>query len=124
MTLEPTNGFFGRAGYPFKQPFLDILAANYGAGAYSLDFAGQPEASRDAINAWVAERTRERIDELLPEGFVSGNTVAVLVNAIYFKANWLQTPFTSRPTGCRHSSLSGPRRRPSTCSTAARPTST
>ena len=37
----------------------------------------------------MAERTRDRIPELLPSGFVKPSTVAVLVNAIFFKANWL-----------------------------------
>jgi serpin B len=91
LTLEPTNGFFGQTGYPFKQPYLDTLAANYGAGAHSLDFAHDSEDSRKAINDWVAERTRDRIPDLLPEGFIDSNTVAVLVNAIFFKANWLYT---------------------------------
>jgi serpin B len=90
ITLEPTNAFFGRAGYPFHQDYLDILAANYGAGVHAMDFMSQPDAARDAINAWVSERTRERIPALLPDGFVTGATVAVLVNAIYFKGNWIQ----------------------------------
>ena len=88
MTLEPTNAVFGQAGYPFKQQFLDILAANYGAGMNALDFAGDPEPSRLAINDWVSQRTRERIEELLPPGSIDVLTRAVLVNAIFFKANW------------------------------------
>lgn len=89
LTLEPTNAIFGQAGYPFKQDFLDILAANYGAGMNAVDFETQTEAARLAINAWVAERTRDRIEELLPRDSIDSLTRAVLVNAIYFKANWL-----------------------------------
>ena len=89
LTLEPTNAIFGQAGYPFKQDFLDILAANYGAGMNAVDFMTQTEAARVAINAWVAERTRDRIEELLPDGSIDSLTRAVLVNAIYFKANWM-----------------------------------
>lgn len=89
LTLEPTNAIFGQAGYPFKQGFLDILAANYGAGMNGVDFITQTEAARVAINAWVAERTRDRIEELLPEDSIDSLTRAVLVNAIYFKANWV-----------------------------------
>ncbi len=89
LTLEPTNAIFGQAGYPFKQDFLDILAANYGAGMNAVDFKTQTEAARLAINAWVAERTRDRIEELLPRDSIDTLTRAVLVNAIYFKANWV-----------------------------------
>jgi serpin B len=59
-----------------------------------LDFARDSEAARLAINDWVAQRTNERIDELLPEGSIDDLTRAVLVNAIFFKANW-QFPFDS-----------------------------
>jgi serpin B len=89
LTLEPTNAIFGQAGYDFKQEFLDTLAANYGAGMNGLDFAGDAEAARDAINQWVAERTRDRIKELLQEGTITPVTRAVLVNAIYFKGTWI-----------------------------------
>jgi serpin B len=89
LTLEPTNTMFGQGGYPFKNDFLDTLAENYGAGMQALDIASDPEAARIAINKWVADRTRDRIEELLKRGVIDEYTVAVLVNAIYFKANWL-----------------------------------
>ncbi len=91
LTLEPTNAVFGQVGYPFKSDFLDILAQNYGAGMQAVEFASQTEAARVAINRWVAERTRDRIEELLREGDIDEWTAAVLVNAIYFKANWMFT---------------------------------
>ncbi len=89
LTLEPTNAVFGQLGYPFKTDFLDILAADYGAGMQAVNFASDTEAARVAINAWVAGRTRERIEELLQRGDIDPLTVAVLVNAIYFKASWM-----------------------------------
>lgn len=89
LTIELTNAIFGQAGYPFKSDYLDTLAANYGAGMHAVDFAAQTEAARLAINEWVAERTKERIEELLAPGVIDDKTRAVLVNAIYFKANWL-----------------------------------
>ena len=88
LTLEPTNAVFGQAGYPFKGDWLDILAADYGAGLQTVDFYGNTEAARVAINRWVAERTRDRIEELLHQGDIDSYTAAVLINAIYSKANW------------------------------------
>jgi serpin B len=89
LTLERTNSIFGQAGYPFVPDFLDLLAANYGAAMNAVDFVRHPEPSRLAINAWVAERTRDRIEELLPQDSIDELTRAVLVNAIFFKANWV-----------------------------------
>lgn len=89
LTLEPTNSIFGQANYAFRDEFLDLLAADYGAGMHAVDFAANPEASRLAINEWVAEQTRDRIEELLKEGSITELTRAALVNAIYFKGNWV-----------------------------------
>lgn len=89
LKLEATNAIFGQDGFPFEADYLRILAADYGAGMQTVDFATRAAAARDLINAWVAGRTADRIKELLPAGSVDAATVAVLVNAIYFKANWL-----------------------------------
>lgn len=97
VTLELANAVWGQSGLEFGQQFLDILASQYGAGVDTVDFASDPEAARETINAWVSEVTRERITELLPAGSVDPETVVALVNAIYLKAAW-QTPFTEDGT--------------------------
>lgn len=97
VTLELANAVWGQSGLELGQEFLDVLAAQYGAGVDTVDFAGDPEAAREAINAWVSDVTRERITELLPEGSVDPQTVVALVNAIYLKAAW-QTPFAEDAT--------------------------
>lgn len=89
MTLQTTNAIFGQSGYPFEQPFLDLLARDYGAGLEAVDFAQKAEEARQAINTWVAQQTVNRIRELLAQGSVDDMTRAVLVNTIYFKANWI-----------------------------------
>jgi serpin B len=87
--LSLTNAMFARTGREFAAPFLDTLAQHYGSGMYRVDFAGNPDGSRAAINGWVLEKTEQRIDELLPVGSINTDTAFVLVNAIYFKASWL-----------------------------------
>jgi serpin B len=89
LKIEATNALFGQDGFPFEADYLSILASFYGAGLQTVDFATRAAAARDLINAWVAARTADRIRDLLPEGSVDAGTLAVLVNAIYFKANWL-----------------------------------
>ena len=92
VELYLTNSVWGRLGYPFEEDYLDLLAVNYGAGIYEIDFFGAPDASRLAINEWVAEQTREKILDLLPENSISISTAIVLTNALYFRAPWSQ-PF-------------------------------
>lgn len=86
--LHVVNQAWGQKGYTFLDSYLDVLAANYGAGMFLLDF-GKSEAARTTINGWVSEQTAQRIEDLLPEGSIASDTRLVLTNAIYFKASWM-----------------------------------
>ncbi|HWA71852.1 MAG TPA: serpin family protein [Polyangiaceae bacterium] len=87
--LRIVNQAWGENGYPFLPTYLDVLATNYGAGLFTVNFSDS-EATRTLINDWVKDQTEQRIKDLLPSGALSGDTRLVLTNAIYFKANWLQ----------------------------------
>ncbi|HET7010615.1 MAG TPA: serpin family protein [Anaerolineales bacterium] len=87
--LSIANSLWGQEGFPFRDEFLDVLAENYGAGMRLVDFAADPEASRQAINEWVSDETRKKIQDLIPQGAIDAMTRLVLANAIYFKAAWL-----------------------------------
>ncbi len=50
------------------------------------------------INQWVANRTNDKIRDLLARGVIDQSTQMVLVNAIYFKGDWLR-PFTLENSG-------------------------
>lgn len=89
FAIEIANSLWGQTGYRFHDEFLDLLAANYGAGMNLVDFITAAEEARQTINAWVEEATRGRIVDLIPEGVITDLTRLVLVNAIWFKANWL-----------------------------------
>ncbi|WP_437746135.1 serpin family protein [Sorangium sp. So ce1504] len=87
--LHVVNALWGQDGHPFLPSFLDVLAEHYGAGMRLVDFAGAAEGARKVINGWVAERTEDRIADLLQEGELQSTTRLVLTNAIYFKAPWM-----------------------------------
>jgi len=95
--LSIANSMWGIKGYPYLTPFLDVLAESYGAGLRVVDFVGDPESSRQAINQWVEQKTEEKIKELLPQGSIDDLTRLVLVNAIYFNAAWA-VPFDKGAT--------------------------
>ena len=54
-----------------------------------MDFASEPEESRQIINAWIEEQTEGRITELLKPGAITPETYLALANTVYFKAAWL-----------------------------------
>lgn len=86
--LSVVNRLWGHHDYEFVPAYLELVEQYYGAGIERVDFEADPNAAREAINAWVEDQTRERIQDLLPEGALDEDTRMVLVNAIYFLASW------------------------------------
>ncbi len=89
LELEIANTPFGQAGFEFVDMFIKLLAEEYGADLVTLDFKSNPEAARQLINEWVADATRDRITDLLPEGSIDELVRLVLVNTVFFKAQWV-----------------------------------
>jgi serpin B len=92
MRVSIQNAVWAERDWVLKTDYLDTLAINYGAGVNLLNFSDSPEASREIINAWVAEKTEDRIHDLLPLGSISSATRLVLTNTVYLNAAWAQ-PF-------------------------------
>jgi len=97
LELSIANAVWGQKGHGFLQEYLDTLAVSYGAGLRLIDFAGDPDGSRVAINDWVSEETEGRIEDLLGPEAINADTRLVLTNAIYFMAPWLK-PFDEAQT--------------------------
>jgi serine protease inhibitor len=95
--LRVANSLWGEKSYPFKQAYLDTIRKYYGASAIPVDFRNDFEEARKRINAWVEERTRDRIKNLIPPRALDKHTTLVVANAIYFKGQW-STPFEVRET--------------------------
>ncbi len=89
MRLDVANALWGQKDTAFQADFLDLLAEQYGAGIYTVDYRADPEKARQTINDWVSDRTEKRIADLLPPGSVQTDTRLVLANAIYFYAPWM-----------------------------------
>jgi serpin B len=75
--------------------FTALLSDDYGADVGILDFKNQTERSRQVINGWVEEQTRDKIKNLLQNGDLTNTTRFILTNAVYFKSAWLE-PLSKR----------------------------
>ena len=95
--LVVANRLWADKRFPIAPSFTQRALEAYGAPVESLDFLGNPEASRVTINRWVGVQTKERIPDLLPAGSLSNATRLVITNAIYFKGDWA-SPFTKEAT--------------------------
>lgn len=96
--LQVTNGLFLQRGAAVQPAFVDTLGINYGAPVYWMDnlSSASAETTRAQINAWVSERTNNKIVDLLAPG-ATFLAKFVLTNAVLFKGTWV-LPFDSNVT--------------------------
>jgi serpin B len=97
LKLSFANRLFGEKTYTFEKAYLDATDKAFGAGLEAVDFRQAADKSRETINAWVEKKTEKRITELIPGGALDKDTRLVLVNAVYFLADW-QRPFDKART--------------------------
>jgi serpin B len=95
--LEIANSLWAQRGYQFLKPFQELLRSDYSASLNEIDLTGWPKefnpaiaaAARKRINDWVAERTRNKITEMLPLRLPDPDTLLILVNGVSFKGTWV-----------------------------------
>ena len=97
MVLGVANRIFGEQHYPFRPEFLKLLKTSFDAPLEPMDFRNNPAGASKKINDWVAEQTRNKIQNLVPAGALNKRTGLVLVNALYLKAPWAEV-FPERAT--------------------------
>ncbi|PIK61552.1 serpin 6 precursor [Apostichopus japonicus] len=89
FTLKSANRLYGQKDYTFLESFLKTTKVHYQAELMPIDFQRDAKNARTEINSWVSEQTNNKIKDLIAPGVLDSLTVLVLVNAIYFKGNWL-----------------------------------
>lgn len=91
--LAIANSLWLRDDAPFHEEFLRTAREDLGARIESLDFRRADAA--DVINAWVAEATRGRIEQIVDR--IRPLDILFVLNAVYFKARW-SDPFDPERT--------------------------
>ena len=99
FTLDTANTAFVMKEFQVQEEFKTSLQEIYQADMSSVDFADNEKAAR-TINDWVKSETREKITDLIPAKSLNALTRLVLVNAVYFKADW-ETQFRKDRTALR-----------------------
>ena len=95
--LTVNNAIWLQDGMAAHPEYLSLVERNYGAGLQRVDYRSDSEAARLKINAWVESKTNDKIRNLLSPINVTPKTRSVLVNTIYFKADWAD-PFDEEDT--------------------------
>ncbi|ADD09104.1 serpin family protein [Candidatus Aciduliprofundum boonei] len=86
-TLSIANALWAQEGLDINKDYVQILQDYYNAYFQYLNFRNA-EKARNIINSWVENYTNGKIKNLLPQGSITPETIAVLTNAIYFRAIW------------------------------------
>jgi len=87
--LLTANALWPKINVKLLKEYQNTIKKYYGGKVTPLDYAKNPEGSRQIINSWVEDKTEGKIKDLIPPGFLEPSTVLVLTNAIYFKGNWV-----------------------------------
>lgn len=69
-----------------KADFQETLRTVYAAGEGTFTPGSQADA--DAINGWVKEKTHDKIDSIIGKDSLTQDTLALLINALYFNGKW------------------------------------
>lgn len=110
-TLAVNNAIWLQTELPVHDSYRALVEQHYGAGLQRADYLRDPSRALLTINGWVETNTRNRIRNLLSPNDVNGDTKSVLVNTIYFKADW-SSPFEKSETTAENFTLaSGQRQR-------------
>ncbi|MGH7936815.1 MAG: serpin family protein [Chthoniobacterales bacterium] len=96
VRIAVANRLFAQEGFEFRPQFFAEVKENFGAVPELVDFRSNGAAATKKINDWVAQQTRDRIRDLIPQA-LDPTTRLVLANALYLKAPWA-TPFPARAT--------------------------
>ncbi len=89
--LSTANALWVQKDYKLLNEYTNIINKYYGGKTTNLDFIDDEarEKSREIINSWVENQTKNKIQNLIPKGVLNELTRLVLTNAIYFKGKWV-----------------------------------
>ncbi|OON19519.1 hypothetical protein X801_04613 [Opisthorchis viverrini] len=89
VDLNLANRLFLLNSINIRPEYSSRVATCYKALVELLTELPDLEAQRRHINAWVAKNTKDKIEELLPPGFLDQSSKFSLINALYFRDEWL-----------------------------------
>jgi serpin B len=84
--LNIANAIFLDDGWPLNKNYVKTVGKYFKAEVSNLDFSNN-DASLKAINGWASKQTNGLVDKVLDQ--VDPSILAYLMNALYFKSEWV-----------------------------------
>lgn len=82
------NAIFADRSVDVPENFSDLVETAYDGAVKQVDFRSDPNGARAAVNAWVEEKTKCKVTDIIQSGKVDSRTSLLLVNAMYFTGFW------------------------------------
>lgn len=98
--LDAANKIYLKENYAINKDFQKLAEDVFDAGVENVNFVDTIGAS-ETINKWVESKTNEKIKKIMNPDMLNAMTRLVLVNALYFNANW-SSPFDTYGTEKRY----------------------
>ena len=86
--IYTANAIWIQDRFPFEEDYIGVVEEGYGGEVTTVDFTRSVE-TREVINTWVENRTKGKIQDLLPREMIHAEVRFVLTNAVYFKGDWV-----------------------------------
>ena len=87
IELHIADSIWPHSKHPLLNEYLELSRTVYQAEIIPVDYETKSELARQKINLWVEKKTNNKIKNIIPS--LRNITRLVLVNAIYFKADWV-----------------------------------
>ncbi|MGM0555489.1 MAG: serpin family protein [Myxococcota bacterium] len=88
LQLSIVNDLWLQQDFEVGDDYLSTVEEHFDAKPRAVDFKNSPESARKTINEHIADKTQQKIPELIAEGMIKPSIRTVLTNAIYLKAPW------------------------------------
>lgn len=87
VKINTANKIYPHNKFQINKEFTDLLSKHFQSEVELVNY-GDAQASANTINTWVANKTGQKIKDLIDASVLNDLTRLVLVNAIYFKGDW------------------------------------
>lgn len=87
ITVNFANKIYVQNNYKLQRNFKEIAKTYFDADVETINFKNNNAAAKK-INNWAKKKTKNKVNTLVDGDDFDDRTEAILLNAIYFKANW------------------------------------
>lgn len=86
--IHLANAIFADRSIDVPSDYCDLIETAYDGAVKQVDFRSDPNGARAVINAWVEEKTKCKVTDIIESEKIDSRTSLLLVNAMYFTGFW------------------------------------